>query len=185
MHLYLSSNEPWNATYANEEGQPIYKTSSPRMVLSRKISVHKIIPNASEEDLQDRFAHLAEVEYKRFTPSRIRYGGDDLLTSEYFRKTKEWGDLGKGRIFTGPDGKEYKWKLGMRVPELVTNDRSERPVAIYRRGRIGVVREARPPSLEILPEAEHMVDLIVVTFVYIEKLRMDRDNQSQHMVTET
>jgi hypothetical protein len=25
MHLYLSSNEPWNATYANEEGQAIYK----------------------------------------------------------------------------------------------------------------------------------------------------------------
>ena len=95
MHLYLSSNEPWNATYANEEGQTIYKTASPWTMLSRKISVHKIIPNASEEDLQDRFAHLAEVEYKRFTPSRIRYGGEELLTSEYFRKTKEWGDLGK------------------------------------------------------------------------------------------
>ena len=94
MHLYLSSNEPWSATYANEEGQAIYKTASPRTMLSRKISVHKIISNASE-DLQDRFAHLAEVEYKRSTPSRIRYGGEELLTSEYFRKTKEWGDLGK------------------------------------------------------------------------------------------
>ena len=44
-------------------------------MLSRKISVHKTIPNASKEDLQDRFAYLAEVEYKRFTLSRIRYGG--------------------------------------------------------------------------------------------------------------
>ena len=69
--------------------------------------------------------------------------------------------------------------------KLVTNDGSERPVAVYRRGRIGVVREARPPSLEILQEGEHMVDLIVVTFVYIEKLRTDRDDQSQHKVTET
>ena len=95
MHLYLSSNEPWNATYANEEGQAFYKTCWSPTMLGRKISVHKIIPNASKEDLQDRFAHLAEVEYKRFTPSRIRYGGEALLTSEYFRKTKEWGDLGK------------------------------------------------------------------------------------------
>ena len=47
------------------------------------------------------------------------------------------------------------------------------------------MREARPPSLEIFPEGEHMVDLIVVTFVYIEKLRTDRDDQSQHKVTET
>ena len=69
--------------------------------------------------------------------------------------------------------------------QLVTNDGSERPVAVYRRGRIGVVREARPPSLEVLPEGGHMVDLIVVTFVYIEKLRTDRDDQSQHKVTET
>ena len=58
-------------------------------------------------------------------------------------------------------------------------------MAVYRRGRIGVVREARPPSLEILPEGEHMVDLIVVTFLYIEKLRTNRDDQSQHKVTET
>ena len=95
MDLYLSSNEPWSATYANKEGPAIYKTASPRTMLSRKISVRKIISNASEKDLQDRFAHLAEVEYKRFVPSRIRYGGEELLTSEYFRKTKEWGDLGK------------------------------------------------------------------------------------------
>lgn len=85
MHLYLSSNKPWNSAYANEEGQAIYKTSSPWIMLGRKISVHKIIPNASEKDLQDRFAPLAEVEYKRFTPGRIRYGGEELLTSEYFR----------------------------------------------------------------------------------------------------
>ncbi|KIJ92579.1 hypothetical protein K443DRAFT_685168 [Laccaria amethystina LaAM-08-1] len=157
--------------------------SSPWKMLGRKISVQKIIPNASEEDLQDRFAPLGEVEYKQFTPSRIRYGGEELLTSEYFRKTKGWGDLGKGRVFTAPDGKEYTWKLGIRVPELVTKE--ERPVAVCRRGRIGVVREARPPSLEILPDGEHMIDLIVVTFVYTEKLRTDRDDQSQHMATET
>jgi hypothetical protein len=30
-----------------------------------------------------------------------------------------------------------------------------------------------------------MIDLIVVTFVYTEKLRTDRDDQSQHMATET
>lgn len=63
-------------------------------MLGGKISVHKIISNASEEDLKDLFAHLVEVEYKRFTPSRIRYV-ERGVAHEYFRKTKEWGDLRK------------------------------------------------------------------------------------------
>jgi hypothetical protein len=91
--------------------------------------------------------------------------------------------------------------MGIRVPEvstslraallhltplqLVTNDGRERSVAVYRRGRVGVVRRARPSSLEILPEGENMVDLIVVTSVYVENLRTDRDDQSWDRVTET
>jgi len=31
MHLYLSTNSPWNATYSNAEGQIIYKAESPRL----------------------------------------------------------------------------------------------------------------------------------------------------------
>ncbi|KIK02642.1 hypothetical protein K443DRAFT_511354 [Laccaria amethystina LaAM-08-1] len=96
IHLYLSSNEPWNATYANEEGRAIYKTSSPWKMPGRKISVQKIIPNESEEDGSPRpILALAEVENKKITPSRIKYGGEGLLTSEYFRKSggSEFFDL--------------------------------------------------------------------------------------------
>jgi hypothetical protein len=32
MHLYLSTNSPWNATYSNTEGQIIYKAESPRLL---------------------------------------------------------------------------------------------------------------------------------------------------------
>lgn len=38
----------------------------------RDVSIHKIVPKESEADLQDRFAHLAEVEYNQFMSSRIR-----------------------------------------------------------------------------------------------------------------
>ena len=58
-------------------------------------------------------------------------------------------------------------------------DGKESRVAVYHRRRLGMVTDARPASLEIFAEGEHMVDLIVVTFVYIEKLRKDRENQAK------
>jgi hypothetical protein len=57
-------------------------------------------------------------------------------------------------------------------------DGSDRRVASYHRRRFN---DARPTSLEILPEGEHMVDLILVTFVYVEKVRKDRENQERYM----
>lgn len=152
-------------------------------MLGRDVSIHKIMPNASEDDLQDRFAHLGEVEYNQFMSSRIRYGGGEVVTSQYFTKTSEWGAFGRDRTFTAPDGKVYKWKMGRRVPELVMDvDGKETRVAVYHRRRLGVVTDARPASLEIFPEGEHMLDLIVVTFVYIEKLRKDRENQAKKKI---
>ncbi|KIM69863.1 hypothetical protein SCLCIDRAFT_1207138 [Scleroderma citrinum Foug A] len=31
------------------------------------------------------------------------------------------------------------------------------------------------PCLEISPEIEHMLDLVILTFIYVEKLRMDKE----------
>lgn len=175
MHLYLSSREPWNATYINEEGQAIYKTSTPWTSLGKRVIIDKIALNPSNVELKD---HLAEVQYNLLTSSRIKYGGEDLSTSRYFKKTEGQEALGSGRIFTAPDGKKYIWKMGIRVPELVMGDGSDRRVASYHRRRFN---DPRPTSLEILPEGEHMVDLILVTFVYVEKLRKNRENQGRYM----
>lgn len=40
----------------------------------------------------------------------------------------------------------------------------------------GFSPRAKPATLDISPEGEHMVDLIVVMLVYIEKLRRDHHN---------
>lgn len=56
-------------------------------------------------------------------------------------------------------------------------DGKEIRVAVYHRRRLGVLTDPRSASLEIFAEGEHMVDLIVVRFVYIEKLRKDRENR--------
>jgi hypothetical protein len=55
------------------------------------------------------------------------------------------------------------------------NDGSGTPVARYHRKRFGIIGKARKPCLEILEAGKGIADEIVVTFAYVEKLRMDRE----------
>jgi len=109
----------------------------------------------------------------------MSYQGIEYETSKFFRKKEwRWGCLGRHRAFTGPDDLEYQWILGRRVPELVRRDAARTPVArfhIWRRGFFG--KAPRRASLEIFPEGMHMVDLIFVTFVYIQKIRDEAEGR--------
>jgi len=49
------------------------------------------------------------------------------------------------------------------------------PVARYHRSSLGILSPAHSAYLEIFPIGEHMVDLIVVTFIYIERLRQEKE----------
>ncbi|KDR82168.1 hypothetical protein GALMADRAFT_90776 [Galerina marginata CBS 339.88] len=173
-HLYLSSNKPWKSTFTTVEGQVIYKAES-----GRTITISRILQSLNHGNtLMDSFEHLAEIEYHTFRKSRIRYGGRDQTVNEFFRK-QGWGFFGRNRVFTGPNGREYLWKLGSSACKLFLNDSSKAPVAYFHRKKRGILRESRPASLEIFAEGEHMVDLIVVTFVYMEKYRKENEQSTQ------
>ncbi|KIM49873.1 hypothetical protein M413DRAFT_439002 [Hebeloma cylindrosporum] len=179
-HLTLSSKKAWDSTYRTQEGQVIYKVESATPILgARTMKISKIIPSFSDREAQrsrDSFAHLATIEYHTIRSSRIRMGGLDVATNDYFRR-EGWGltTLGRDRVFTGPDGREYLWKLGERSCKLFLNDSAKTPVARFHRRRLGIIGAARPASLEIFTAGKDMVDLIVVTGVYMEKLRKDKE----------
>ncbi|KAF8802958.1 hypothetical protein BYT27DRAFT_7049005, partial [Phlegmacium glaucopus] len=183
MHLYLSTNDPWNATWCNNEGQVIYKSESPMCFTlgPRLITIKRILPPNvdNEHAMRDSFSHLAEIDYSYFFTSRIRYNGIDMATTEFFRKSGGWGLSGRNRVFKGPDGKEYEWQPGRWVCKLYLKEGSKPLVASYHRRRLGIIGDARPASLEISPQGQHMVDLIVVTFIFVEKLRTDRKRHSR------
>ncbi|KIJ92477.1 hypothetical protein K443DRAFT_685227 [Laccaria amethystina LaAM-08-1] len=174
MRLYLSTRKPWNSVYTTEDGQVVYRTTTPWF--ERRTSIERIVPNKDKGDMRDEFAHLAEVDYRVciFLSSHIRYAGQDLVTRDFFRKGS-WSWQGRGRIFTGPDGIEYKWKFGAHIrAELRLNDGTKTPVACYHRRSLGILSPAHPAYLEVFPIGEHMVDLIVVTLIYIERLRQEK-----------
>ena len=55
------------------------------------------------------------------------------------------------------------------------NDSAKTPVARFHRRKLGIIGRAQPASLEIFGVGKDMVDLIVVTGAYMEKLRKDKE----------
>ena len=62
--------------------------------------------------------------------------------------------------------------------QLSRDNESRTEVARYHRGSLGIVGPKRKPRLEVDPGVEYMLDLIVLTFVYVEKIRMDKDREN-------
>ena len=59
------------------------------------------------------------------------------------------------------------------------NDSAQTPVARFYRRQLGIIGKSCPASLEIYATGKDMVDLIVVTGVYMEKERSkERTNQA-------
>ncbi|KAK0234910.1 hypothetical protein EDD85DRAFT_61092 [Armillaria nabsnona] len=199
MNLYQTSSGLLNNSYANESGQVIYKVSTPNKFSNCVTTVSRIVPSdyepprvednelgslqkaqSEEVDFKDRFAPLGYIDWKVFASSVLRFNGTEVKAIEYLKK-QGWGWYGRHRVFKGPDGKEYKWILGASVSKLVLNDGSETLIAKFHIRKYGVFNaaKARPAYLEILPEGEHMVDVIFFTFVYIEKIRKEQERAAQ------
>ncbi|KAK7040355.1 Replication termination factor 2 [Paramarasmius palmivorus] len=180
--LHLSSNF-LNGTYTDDAGKVIYKVNTPTRV-GGSTTIAKVLPAdvdipRRESDVVggERFASLGRINWKFWSTTRastIQILGQEIETKDFFR-SEGWAGklLGSNRVFTAPDGKEYKWFLGPYSSKLVLNDKEETPVAKYHRGNLGITEEKRRAVLEVFPAGEHMADLIIITFLYTERLRRE------------
>ncbi|KAK0475747.1 hypothetical protein IW261DRAFT_455137 [Armillaria novae-zelandiae] len=207
MNFYQTGTGLLDNSYANEAGQVIYKVSTPNKYTDRVTTISHIIPSdreppreedtdlggaqSEEVDFRDRFAILGVIDWKVKTSSIMRYKGKEIKASDYLKK-KGWGWYTKNRVFEGPDGKEYTWKMTSTSKvsrynhviyhtdtgiKLFRNDGSDTPIAkwhIRNRGLFNPAK-AKPAYLEIFPEGEHMVDDIFFTFIYVEKIRKENE----------
>ncbi|KAJ7727204.1 hypothetical protein B0H16DRAFT_1591017 [Mycena metata] len=111
----------------------------------------------------------------------IQFGGTEISPATFFRKEKV-GVLNWEYIFTARDEKEYRWYFRMYSSTLKVNDDAATVVAEYKVSSVGVVsKPKRPASLEIQPEFEYMVDEIMVTFIYLEKIRRSQVDPTQQL----
>ncbi|KAJ3569646.1 hypothetical protein NP233_g4916 [Leucocoprinus birnbaumii] len=117
---------------------------------------------------EGHFAHLAHIEYGAFKPSRILYAGQEVRAKDlFFSKGWSWYGLSRHKVFRASDGCEYRWVIGARNPKLVSNDASKTIIARFHRA--GPLLSLKPDclSLQIYPEGEHILNDILVTFVFL------------------
>lgn len=97
MHLYLSSNTPWNASYCLPEGQVIYKVQETGSTFGPcYFKILRVAPpplfdpfadEVEDEVLQDRFDKIGEVEYSYFRASLVKFGNKVESIKTFFRKS--------------------------------------------------------------------------------------------------
>ncbi|KAG1853160.1 hypothetical protein DFJ58DRAFT_841690 [Suillus subalutaceus] len=154
----------------------IYKTETPfRLLGVRTTTIWKIKPNDDQHHMQDQFDVLGEIEWHDFASSKFRYGGTEVETKKFIPKR---GLLGQKRVFIGADSRPYRWDLKSSVVVLSRDDASRTEVARSHRATLGIIGRKREAMLEVSPEVAHMMDTIIMTFIYVEKLRMDQEEAS-------
>ncbi|KAF9219198.1 hypothetical protein BS17DRAFT_789978 [Gyrodon lividus] len=173
MQLILSSESVRNTIITNESGQVLYKTSHPfKLIGMGTTTIQKIKSNTDPMDMRDQFEVVGEIEWHLFGSSTFRINGQEMQTNDFLPRH---GINGLKRTFTGPDGRPYRWDMRFDVVVLSHNNQSRTEAARYHRSTLGIFGPKKKPCLDVHPDVMHMLDLIVLTFVYVEKLRMDME----------
>ncbi|KAF9235680.1 hypothetical protein BU15DRAFT_89512 [Melanogaster broomeanus] len=171
MQLTLSSESVRNTVMTNETGQVLYKSFHPfKLGKLGTTTIRKIRPNTDP---------LEQIEWRFYGSSTFRINGQEMQTSDFLPRhginrttveTDGWTSYRK-RTFTGPDGLPYRWDMLFNVVVV--------KVARYHRGTLGIIGPKKKPCLEVDPDVMHMLDLIILTFVYVEKLRKDKERAAR------
>ena len=85
MILQLSNNSPRNAILRTPEGQAIYRIVTPKHLGARTTEITKIVPNSKDDDMQDRFAPLVQIDWPVFGKPVLRFQGQDIPSQEYLK----------------------------------------------------------------------------------------------------
>ncbi|KAI6037807.1 hypothetical protein EDC04DRAFT_2090068 [Pisolithus marmoratus] len=160
MHLSFTKDDHLNTSINDEDGRQLYSVSTPGFCESKTI----ITKHGS-------------------------HGGDviGVITWHTFRSTKIWlratgvevpaKSLLKSkwcsstRTFIGPDGEAYGWSKNTNC--TLKAEGSDLQLAKYHQRNFGIRKPSHAPYLEVSPSISHMLDYILIIFVYAEKLSQE------------
>ncbi|KAH8818641.1 hypothetical protein DL96DRAFT_1621631 [Flagelloscypha sp. PMI_526] len=191
-----------NARYSlQSSGETIYKTETAREHFAPKFTlIQRIKPYASA----DEFETIVTIHHKIIGSSVFEFANGDkipsnvLMRKEKASSFKSYGFFGRDRIITLPDRREARWSLGSKTCLLVLNNDTRTPLATFHRNKATLLTKQKMPDLlEFFPTAlsvngspssgyeqgvlsdaeKRVVEFIFVTWLYVEKLRRDRDGE--------
>jgi len=122
--------------------------------------------------LHETSDEMARIYWKWFSSNRIIFRGRITTREELLPKC---GKLRGSFAFTGPDGVQYRWALGsmgMNPPRLVTADEKTVIAEFHRPNYFTNKQKAR---IDVQPAGMGMLDHIVLTFVFVDQARRERE----------
>ncbi|KAF9793509.1 hypothetical protein BJ322DRAFT_1035109 [Thelephora terrestris] len=127
------------------------------------------VPEASDD--------VARIYWNWFSSDKIVFQGKITTRSEFLPKC---GKMKGSFVFTGPDGVQYRWAmgaLGMNYPKLVTADEKKEVIAEFHRAHY--ITKRKKARIEVQLAGMGMLDYIVLTFVFAEEKRRERERRTR------
>ncbi|KAI0786273.1 hypothetical protein C8Q75DRAFT_289326 [Abortiporus biennis] len=149
----------------SSQWEPVYRIKTPSFLkISKPSTIYKIrsLHNGSRTvggdsgQSNSNGEEIARIQWHVFSDARFIYKGEILELKNFLPKTNFWGSK---RTFKGQDGRSYEWTLGPLTCSLEMSDPnspSSKPVEI----------------LHMRQDNHDLIDLIIVTWVYIETMRI-------------
>lgn len=159
--LHIKSADP---VLCDEQGQQLY-TISTSGLFNSKTTVTK-----HDQRRGDNIIGVITWRTYRDTTMWLEATGSEVAAKSLLQSKL----FSSSRTFTAPDGKAYVWNLRKTNCALKVQGTNLQLVKYHRRN-VGIMSPSHPPYLEISPSVYHILDLVLVTFIYVERISKRRE----------
>ncbi|KAF7427855.1 hypothetical protein PC9H_007071 [Pleurotus ostreatus] len=173
MKLSLSTGRDTRNNIFCEDGSAIYKATTSFAITGRVTTISKIMNDGTPRTTadEDRFYPIAKIDWHVFKSPVLRFEDGEVKSKENFYSTGLETD-GDDRVFFGPNGQEYQWRFSTNSkPKLyLSADSDDILIASFHGSSLGIRSPRRTAYLEIFPGGYGITDVIVATFIYVDRL---------------
>lgn len=167
MELTLTRDCAIATTLLTSNGQTLYTIASPNKwrLLTTTITRHVLNEGDGSEQSSTELGRINWHSFGRST--RIIYNGKIMEVSKFMPREGTWT---RARCFVAPDGRSYRWKMGFTTSYLERIEDAGDHIVVAKMRQANPFKK-RKASLHIDSSASHFLDLLVITWVYIEHRR--------------
>lgn len=178
MELHSSNREIASTVLTNGPGgTPLYHIHTKSSIRHTITTISRVKPSAAQDPVcqsekdndikqiaksETGVREQARIEWSVWGRQKICYGGREWKASEFMQSG---GIGGMNRTFTGQDGFSYTWHT-MNSIYLTVSTPSNSKLEVARFHNL-TWSFHKKPYLYIAPEAMHMLDMIVLTGVFV------------------
>ncbi|GJE88100.1 hypothetical protein PsYK624_041830 [Phanerochaete sordida] len=169
MNLSLTRNDPLNVELVRPDGVALYAVSTPFKMSGQTTKIMKYTAGDGS-DAEASMDEIARINWHYIKTTRIIYKGEILEVNKFLPRPKKFTE---SRCFVAPNGQTYKWKLGYGW-RLKTVGPDPQIVATYHPAN----KRADKGRIEVDVSVLDFLDLVITTWVYMEKTNRDHGGQA-------